>query len=342
MPTATGKQLVEWTERDFPGRTPGHRVAHTVGIGAQGTFTPSAVIADFSVADQFQSGSHEVLVRFSNGSGLSDERDLHTDARGLAVKFFRGAPNETDMVAMTLPVFFVSTGAAFEGFSEASIPVPVGDMDTTWWQRLKMMLQLKVPAEPPPPDVERSIDPAHLIAYAREHPEAKSGVAALAGLINPISYARACYHGVHAFMMTGPDGQVRPVRYQWEPYLGVRGITDEERTTLANDHLHTDLTARLAEGSIRFSLQIMIGEAGDDVRDPTTPWPVQRRRISAGMLDLTAVVDNQETDQELVSYNPARLHHGFDVSPDDLLASRKLAYEYSCGQRHGSGCPVLH
>jgi catalase len=339
----TGKELVEWTETDFPGRTPGTRAAHSVGIGASGTFTPSSVMANFSTAPQFNSGVIDVLARFSNGSGLHREYDLHTDARGLAVKFFRGTDDEADMVAMTLPLFFVRNGADFQALSEVSVPVSVRKLRLRWWQKLLLSLQLKVPPEAPPGDVTTAIDPAHLTQFARDHPEAKSAVAALSGLVDPTSYGRATYHGVHAFRMTGPDGVERPVRYQWEPFLGVRSVTPEQKKTLPNDHLHRDLRQRLAGGSISFALQIMVGEEGDDPTDPTTPWPVQRTRITGGVLKLDEVVADQYDDQERVSYNPTRTVAGFVPYEDDLLIqARGRAYQYSCEQRGGSGCPVFH
>ena len=331
----SGKDLVEWTERDFPGRTPGTRVAHTVGIGASGVFTPSRVIAGYTTARHFNSGTIPVVARFSNGSGLSSQHDLNPDARGLAVKFFRGDADETDMVAMTLPLFFVRNGADFKALSEASVPVAVRKLEVGRWKRLLLALQLKVPPDPPAPDAEKAIDPAKLTRFAREHPEAKSAVAALSGLVNPTSYGRAVYHGVHTFMMTDPDGTVRPVRYKWQPFLGVLGVTEEQKRTLPNDHLHHDLRRRLGGGgSLSFALQFLVGEQSDDPSDPTAPWPVQRRRITAGVLRLDEVVADQVHDQEQLSFNPTRTLEGFVPAPDDLLIrARGRAYEHSAKLR---------
>ena len=351
----SGRQLVEWTEQDFPGRTPGTRAAHTVGIGVSGTFRPSRVISDFCAAPQFNSGVIPVLPRFSNGRGLNEERDLHTDARGLAVKLFPDKPvvagrdphvepgdRQADMVAMTLPLFFVRDGASFEEFSRISRPVPVRKLRLSWWQQMLLKLQLKVPPAAPPADVAVAIDPSKLTAYAAQHPEAKSTIAALSGLINPISYGRATYHGVHAFVMTDHRGVSRPVRYQWEPLLGVRGVSPEQLATLADDHLHTDLAKRLRSAPIRFALEFLVGEEGDDPTDPTTPWPVQRPRISGGILSFDRLVADQDTDQQHVSYNPTRTLAGLEPVPgDELIAARGRAYEYSCAQRGGSGCPVV-
>jgi hypothetical protein len=44
-----------------------------------------------------------------------------------------------------------------------------------------------------------------------------------------------------------------------------------------------------------------------------------------------------------VSYNPTRTLDGFVPYEDDLLIqARGEAYRYSCEQRKGSGCPVIH
>ncbi|MEM8923417.1 MAG: catalase [Actinomycetota bacterium] len=337
----TGPELVQWVRNDFPGFTPGTRAAHTVGIGVSGTFTPSNAIARYCVAEHFNDGPHQVIARFSNGSGLDTERDLHTDARGLAVKFFRGQERETDLVSMTLPVFFVRNGADFDGFSKVSVPVPVDELRLSWWQRFKLDLQLRKPPAPPPDDVQRAIDPEHLTAYSKDHPEAKTAVGALAGLITPVSYARATYHGVHTFVMTGPDGREHAVRYHWEPFLGVRGVTPAERKVLPNDYLHHDLRRRLHDGTINFVLNVAIGEAGDRFDDPTHIWQVQRRRIVAGILTLDHVFADQEDDCERVSYNPGRLISGFGPSGDELLQARRRAYEASCTERKGQGCPIF-
>ena len=96
-------------------------------------------------------------------------------------------------------------------------------------------------------------------------------------------------------------------------------MTDHQQQSLPNDHLHQDLRDRLADGSISFVLQIIVGEQGDDPTDPTTAWSVQRTRITGGVLKFDDVVADQHEDQERVSYNPTRTLVGFVPFQDDLL-----------------------
>ena len=283
-PTPTGAELVEWTRRAFPGCSAGTRAAHAVGQGVRGTFMPSEVVSDYCIAPMFNRGPVDVIARFSNGSGMAKRRDTDGDARGLAVKFFEGTDEETDLVAMTLLLFFVNQPGAFDPFTTASVPVPVADLEYSFMDKLKMALRVQPEPNPPDPGLVDALSPEKLVAYTRDHHEAKTAVAALGGLVKPVSYARATYHGVHTFMITAPDGRVRPVRYRWAPTLGVDGITTPKRMSSHTTISRRRLEARLARTTISFTLNFIVGESHDPIDDPTVPFPVNRPRISAGVL----------------------------------------------------------
>ena len=139
-------------------------------------------------------------------------------------------------------------------------------------------------------------------------------------------------------MTTAPDGTVRPIRYRWAPTVGVDGITDDEALELPHDYLATELEDRLASGTISFTLNFIVGDTNDPIDDPTIPFPVNRPRITAGVLTFDRMVDDHRTECELLSYNPTRVGNGFDLSDDPLLAARGRAYAASSEQR--GACPV--
>jgi len=94
------------------------------------------------------------------------------------------------------------------------------------------------------------------------------------GLIGaPESYARASYHAVHTFWVTGPGAVRRPVRFSWQPVAGVRNtkLTDVPR----DKYLFEELKDRLRRWPARFMLMMTIGEEGDALDDPTKPWPAR-------------------------------------------------------------------
>ena len=63
-------------------------------------------------------------VRFSNGGGDPGAPDYATEGRGMAVKLYLEDGTRTDMVALTLPVFFARTPEDFFEFTRARKPDP--------------------------------------------------------------------------------------------------------------------------------------------------------------------------------------------------------------------------
>jgi len=333
MANVSGEQLVEWTRRAFPDRAPNTRAAHATGISVKGTFRPSPTGAALCTAQFLNRGPIEVLGRFSNGSGRAQQRDRDQDARGLALKFFAGTRDEMDLVAMTLALFFVDRPEDFEEFSLVSMPVPREEFEVSWWEKIKLSAQLKLPPEMPPTDLDEDLSPARLVEYAKQHPECKTAIGMLAGLIKPVSLGRATYHGVHTFRVVDPSGLSRPIRYKWSPVTGSQDLGDNvgERD---QQYLHEELRDRLAREPIRFTLNFLMGDQGDPLDRPTALWPVARRRINAGSLEIREVLDDQD-DCERTGYNPTRVGGGFELSDDPVLSARGDAYTASWNDRDG-------
>jgi catalase len=329
----SAEQLYEALVGDYPDHVEGTRPVHAVGIGATGYFVPSEVARSFSAAEQFQSPRTRVTVRFSNGSGSPVERDDTLDVRGLAVKFHL-SQSEADLIMITLPVFFASTPEEFLGFAEAGDPESV--KPESWWGRLMDQLRLRPPAPPVDPQNPTS-GAAGVLAYANRHASARPGTVAALMLVTPTSYARATYHALHTFKLTGPDGVVRFARFSWEAVAGVR---PEVAKGPAPDYLHTELRERLGRGPITFVLRMVVASQGDALDDPTQLWDTTRLRVVMGELVLIALVDDQVDQCERLSFNPTRVVPGFECSDDPILHARREAYEYSCRRRGGSGCPV--
>ncbi|HQT90069.1 MAG TPA: catalase [Acidiphilium sp.] len=328
------QRLVEAVRSDFPDHQPGTRPVHTVGIGVSGTFMASEVAGQFCIAAPFRAAQMPVLVRFSNGSGSPVEHDGWSDVRGMATRFLPGDGAAMDMLAMTLPEFFTPNVDAFLQFTKAAMPQSVERESP--WRKLIDMLRLELPLPDPEPG-ETMNGSAGMMAYANRHGFAGEAVFR-AGMIGaPVSYARATYHAVHCFIVTGADGVRRPVRFSWQPVSGVR--TTDPTAPAIDRYLHEELRARLAQGSAQFMLMMSVGEGGDALNDPTRPWPAKRTRVAMGMLSLAQVVADQLADCERVGFNPCRLLPGIAVSDDPILRARRDAYEYSQRERGATPCP---
>ncbi|MEQ6249865.1 catalase [Sulfitobacter sp. HNIBRBA3233] len=318
-----------------PDGSPALRPVHSIGIGAVGYFNPSRVAQDYCTAAHFKRHSEtKVSLRFSNGSGSATVRDGWSDVRGLAVRFHLPDKTDTDLVAMTLPEFFTPTPETFLDFTIRAKPKPV-----VWqspWRKILDMLRLIPPAPDPYPG-EKISPNMGAIAYANEHKSAQLSTFEAASIGAPTSYARAAYHAVHTFFVTGTDGTRRPVRFSWQPIAGVKR-TDPTKPP-RDRYLQDELRQRLENEPARFSLMMMIGENGDAFEDSTKPWPPHRIRVMMGTLTITGVPKDQETFGERISFNPWLLTKGIEPSGDPVLHLRRHAYNYSSKKRGGIACP---
>ncbi|SDS98179.1 catalase [Bradyrhizobium canariense] len=329
------QRLVDAVISDFPDHAAGTRPVHTIGIGVDGYFVASDVARTYCIAEHFQGQQVDASVRFSNGSGSPVQHDGWNDVRGMATKFHLKDGAATDLIAMTLGEFFSRTVDDFFAFTTAARQTPVKRESP--WQKFLDMLQLKQPLPDPYRRQTESGD-AGTLAYANGHRFAQLGVFQ-AGMIGaPVSYARATYHAVHTFVVTGPDGIRRNVRFSWQPVAGV--CTTDPTAAPVDKYLHQELRDRLEQWPARFMLMMTIGEAGDAIDDPTQPWPAKRLRVVMGTLTLTKVADDQAAAAEHISFNPCRLGPGIEPSGDPILHARRDAYQESCQRRGGNSCPL--
>jgi catalase len=102
---------------------------------------------------------------------------------------------------------------------------------------------------------------------------------------------------------------------------------------MAPDFLMDELPARLAKHPVSFHLMAQLANPGDQTKDPTQPWPADRKMVNLGTITLTkAVADNVQAQKDL-HYLPNRLTDGIEVSDDPLIDARVRAYVISFGRR---------
>jgi catalase len=328
------KRLVQVIIDNLPEPVPGRRPVHTIGMGVKGKFVASDVARTYCIAEHFNGQPVDVSVRFSNGLGGLEQHDGWSDVRGMATRFHLSDGRGSDLIATTLGEFFVRNVEDFFEFAE------VAKLERyrrrRWWLKLWDIVRLKVPPRNPYPNETRNVD-AGALCYADRHRFAQLGVFQVGLIGAPESYARASYHAVHTFWVTGPDGTRRPVRFSWQPVAGVRNT--DSKTVPRDKYLFEELKNRLRRWPARFMLMMTIGEAGDALDDPTKPWPGTRIRVVMGTLTLIKVAEDQDADGERISFNPCRLAPGIEVSKDPILEARLGAYEVSREMR--GGCPFM-
>ena len=176
-----------------------------------------------------------VTARFSNGGGDPGIPDYAREARGMAIKFYLADGGKTDIVALSLPCFFVRTPEDFIAFTKARL------------------------------------DPEKLMpGFLGAHPEALPAIQAALGADPPESYATCAYNAIHSFRWLDAGGGSRLVRYRLEPEEGERSLSGEEAKARGRDYLQEEILGR---AETAFRLLVVLGEEGDPVDDPTVAWP---------------------------------------------------------------------
>ncbi|MBA2505163.1 MAG: catalase family peroxidase [Thermoleophilaceae bacterium] len=305
------EQIVDSIE-DLQGAHEGCRRVHAKGTLLDGTFTAAPGASELTRATHMSGEPVRVTARFSNGSGKPDAHDGAKDGRGLAVKFYAPEGATTDIVCITLPVFFVRTPEDFLEFTRARRPV--GDT-----------------GQP---------DPELIGAFVEAHPESLPAIQLSLAAESAESYARLRYFGIHAFRWIGAGGAETLVRYRWEPEAGIGSIAEEESRGRSRDYLGEELLERVAAAPVAFTLHVQIGEEGDPADDPTAAWPDERESREVGRLELTGADTARERDGDVLVFDPTRLTAGIELTGDQIVRARSHAYSVSVERRAGIPRPA--
>jgi len=304
MADELSQRLVDVINATYGSHT-GHRAVHAKGVLCSGTFTATGSASALSRAPHFAGGPVRAHVRFSNGSGVPTIPDGTRDARGMAVKFYLPGGKTTDIVALSLPVFFTRTPEDLLAFNEARRPDPATGQ----------------------PDIEK------VGAFLAEHPETVPAVTAAISHPAPASYAGITYHSIHAFGFVAADDSVRYGRYHLVPEGGDETITEEEAAAKPPDYLREELDARLQRGPAAFHLEAQLAADGDPLDDPTAEWPPEREVVGLGRLEITALAFDREQGDDILVFDPTRVPDGIILTDDKILLARPGAYSVSVARR---------
>jgi catalase len=280
---------------EISGVHPGHRAAHAKGTLLSGTFTPNGNAGALTTAAHLQDEPTRVTARFSNGGGDPAIPDYAREGRGMAVKFYLPDGGKTDIVALTLPCFFVRTPEDFLEFTRARK------------------------------------EPERLMPdWLGAHPEALTAIQAALSADPPLSYATCAYNSIHSFRWVSADGGSRFVRYRWEPDAGQQTLSPDDAKARGRDYLQEDILAR---GETSFRLQAILAEEEDAVDDPTVAWPAEREHVEVGRLVLDGPEHGREREGDVLVFDPTRVTDGIELSDDRVLHFRGPAYSVSVERR---------
>jgi catalase len=285
----------------------GCRAVHAKGTVCEGAFTATPEAKGLSRAAHLRGEPVRATVRLSNASGNPHTSDAHPIAgRGMAVKFHLPEGEATDIVSVPLEVFMVRTAEDFLTFTRARVPDP----------------------ETGQPDQEK------VGAFLAAHPETGRALQlSLPKLAPTTSFATSGYNALHAFGLVNAEGETTWGRYRWVPAEGVHYLSEEQMGDADRDFLQDEIRERLGSGTATFALDFVKAGDGDSLEDPTEPWEGDRETVTLGELELTGIVEDPETPDQPLVFDPLRLTDGIEPSADQILAARPKAYDVSIRRR---------
>ena len=280
----------------------GHRALHAKGIHCTGAFTATPEAASLTRAGHMSGQPVPAKVRFSNGGGDPTVPDYVPDVRGLSVSFQLPDGTATDILAQTLPYFPFPDQEGF--FAALSVSKP----------GLTSLLKLPL--------------------FVARYPGAlKAKRDTDAALERRASFAARPYFSFHAFKWLDAEGGERWIRYFWHPTVDEPDLDKEEARRRGRDYLFDELRERLGEEPVRMRLEVQIAAPGDDPHDPSNVWSDDRRRVTVGTLEVTAVDENADDG---IVYDPMRVVDGIEASDDPALRFRPPVYTLSHARRTSS------
>ncbi len=298
--TPTGQQMTDAMYTAFGDNH--SRAVHAKGLLIQGTFTPASDARSICKAKLFTLSSAQLLVRFSNFTGIPTIPDNIGDAnpRGLSVKFMVPDDSEVDVVMHSFNGFPTRTSAEFR----------------------ELLLAVGASAKGSP-------KPTPLDGFLASHPIAKTF---LTTQKTPASYATIAYYGVNSFKFTDEQGRPTHVRYRFVPAAGEHELGAAELKAKDENYLQSEIRQRLGQEPVGFTWYAQVAEQGDAIEDPSIAWPESRKLVKLGVVTLTAVAPDQAGADKKTLYLPGNLPDGIEAA-DPMIQVRSDAYPLSYRHR---------
>lgn len=291
----TPKRIVDQFQHNA-GTFSGYRRNHAKGVCVAGYFDSNGRAQAYSVAQVFAPGRTPVVGRFAIPGSNPYAPDGSVPIRSMALRFSQPNGQQWRTGMNSMPVFPVATPQAFFAQLQAKQPDPATGKP----------------------------NPARVAAFFAAHPET-AAFRAWAKTAKPSSsFATENYWSLNAFVLIDAHGKRQPVRWRMRPEATVIGA-DAGKAGDA-DYLAADLRERLAQGPLRWHLQLTLANPGDPTNDASKAWPDDRRMIDAGTLVLERSTPQQSGECRDINYDPLVLPHGIAASDDPLLPARSAAY----------------
>jgi catalase len=287
------------------GRHQGHRVSFAKGVCASGHFEATPEARGLTSSAVFAGPRVPATIRLGVGGGNPRAGDNMRGTRSLSVHLEAPGGETWDTANISAPFFAAATPENLLRLLQASRPDPATG---------------RVNAEA-------------VTALVNANPDLQAQRRYLAENAPPASWATSAYWGVNAFRFRNAAGEVRHVRWVFEPAAGVQRLTEEQMRTMPADFLADELRRRVAAGPVAFDMVAQIAGPGDNLVNPTVEWPADRQRVRLGRLTVTGVEPGPGGACQGMSFLQLESGPGIEASDDPTLAARTPVYATALGRR---------
>ena len=318
-------QLIEKLAHQNRERIP-ERAVHAKGWGAEGTFTVTHDISEYSCAAIFSEVGKtcEILSRWSTVAGELGAADSERDVRGFSVKFYTEEGN-WDVVGNNTPIFFVRDAYKFPDFIRTQKRHPRTNLRSPeamfdfWAAQPECVHQVTILMS----DRGIPVNPMHMHGY-----------------------------GSHTYSMWNAQGERHWVKFHFRCQQEIRNRTNEDAEKLigsTRENFQEDLFNAIEGGDYpKWELNIQVmpeAEAetcGFNPFDLTKVWPhADYPLIPVGMLEFNRNPDNYFQSIENAAYSPSNKVPGIGFSPDKMLQARVFSYADAHRYRLGTHYEAL-
>ena len=277
----------------------GHRRNHAKGICFTGWFASDGAGSQLSRAQVFAEGRYPVVGRFNLGTPDPNADDGKARVRGLGVLISTPDGQEWRMAMIDPPVFPVSTPEAFHALQIASA----------------------------------SQEPDAMAKFVAANPEFAAFAAWAKSAPWTGSYAEERYNSLDSFIFTDSSGNDHAVRWSLAPAAEVVPVAPEELAKRGPNFLETEITDRIKNGPLRWSMLVTVANPADQTADPTKAWPEDRRSVKVGSLIVEQIEPEANGPCRDINFDPTVLPNGIRTSDDPFPAARSSAYRVSYDRR---------
>jgi catalase len=286
----------------------GHRRNHAKGICFTGTFEANGNGTALSTAHVLARGTYPAIGRLNLGTPMANAADNTVRVRGIGLQIATPDGQVWRTAMINAPVFPVSTPQEFYGLLEAS----------------------------------GSKAPDAMKNFAAAHPEiAGFGAWAKEAPWTP-SYANDRFNSLDSFIFTDGSGADHAVRWSLLPTAQPATITPEELAKRGPDTLEQEITERVHNGPVTWTMAVTVANPGDPTADPTKAWPQDRKTVEVGTLTAQRIEPEPDGPCRDINFDPTVLPTGIRTSDDPFPAARSAAYAVSYNRRTAEAAAYPH